>query len=88
MGVAVALGYKEQAMDLNEGQTLGELVSLLLEDHGEALEAQLLEMRDPITLLPFMHIYVNGRDPSMAEGFRTILHEGDDVMIMPRLSGG
>jgi len=88
LDVAAVLGGKEHTPDIREGTSVGELLSALFALHGERLAALLLEKDEPMTLLPHMRIYINGRGLDFLDGFATVLHEDDDVMIMPQLSGG
>jgi len=88
MDVASVLGGKEHVLDLPDGVALGGLVELLISRYGGRLGALLLTEGAQMELLPHMRIYVNGRGPEFLQGFDTILQDGDDVMIMPRLSGG
>jgi len=88
MDVALALGGKEQILDISDGLTLEELIAFLIDKYGEGLEALLLKEREPVELLPHIKIYINGRSPGFLQGFNTVLQNEDDVMIMPQLSGG
>jgi molybdopterin synthase sulfur carrier subunit len=40
------------------------------------------------TLLPYLRLMVNGRDIAFLDGMNTLLKEGDEVLIMPPVSGG
>ena len=85
---AAVLGAKEQVMHIDDGMTVRGLLTMLLDEHGERLSALLLKSREPMELIGHMRIYVNGRSLEFLSGLDTGLHEDDDVMIMPQLSGG
>jgi len=88
MDVASALGGKEHVLDLPGNTDLRGLLELLIGKYGEPLAALLFTEGSQMELLPHMRIYINGRSPLFLQGLDTVLHEEDDVMIMPQLSGG
>jgi len=88
LDVAAALGGKEQSMEIPEGETLRGLLTILCDRRGERLSALLLQNRDPMELAPAVKVYINGRGAVFLHGLDTALSDGDDVVIMPQVSGG
>ena len=88
LDVAQVLGAKEQTVSIADGATVGGLVALLLEKHGEPLRALVMQGGGVPELAPHVKLYVNGRGVDFLEGMDTLLKDGDDVVIMPQISGG
>jgi molybdopterin converting factor small subunit len=88
MNVAAVLGGKEMALEVGEGAVVLDAMALLLDSHGEALAKLILQSRSPMGLAPGVKVYVNGRGIDFLGGLQTPLSEGDDLLIMPQLSGG
>ncbi|MDR0841928.1 MAG: MoaD/ThiS family protein [Acidobacteriota bacterium] len=87
LGLRRALGQKQTEIDLPEGATLDDLFSYMKEKWGEPLAAQLF---DPETgkVLPQLQILVNGQAIHSLAGIKTLLKEGDEVRLLPLISGG
>ena len=88
LNIAQVLGGKEYTVHVDDGATVQGVIGLLLVRYGEPLGALLLQNREPLELLPFVKIYVNGRGADFLDGLDTKLQEGDDVLLMPQISGG
>jgi MoaD family protein len=71
-----AAGRRDDAVDLFEGATLGDIIAIAREryppEFGEVLGAS--------------RVWVNGDEP--ASGSATPLSDGDEVAILPPVSGG
>ena len=67
------------------GETVGEALSALTTRY-EALSSNLYT--DDGELRHFVNVYVRGEDIRYLEGMETILHKGDEVMIIPSIAGG
>ena len=74
-------------LEVPEGTTVGGLLVKLMETRGEALSPHLF---DPDTNLPLPHvrIMVNGQTIGFLNGLKTILNEGDEVLLLPLVAGG
>ena len=88
LDVAAVLGAKERVMDIPEDDTVRGLLMALCAGYGERLSALILQCQDPLELAPNVKVYVNGRGAVFLDGLDTVLHDGDDVLIMPQVSGG
>ena len=81
------LGKGEIELSVPEKSTMQELVTTLVNSFGDELASLLL---DPKTrkILPHIRLMVNGRDIAFLSGMETVLQPGDDVLILPPVSGG
>ncbi len=67
------------------GETVGELVTALLERHP-GLGGQLLTPNGELNR--FVNVYVNGQDVRYLEGLATAVADGDEVRLLPAMAGG
>lgn len=84
------LGKGEVEFRLPEGSSLDDLLFSLISTYGEGLSPHLfsaegkgLPQKTRIT-----RIMINGRDIEFLNGLGTVLHEGDEVLILPIMPGG
>jgi molybdopterin synthase sulfur carrier subunit len=74
------------AKDLqSSGGTVGELIENL-EGQYPGIKGRLCE--EDGVLRRFINVYVNGEDIRYAKGVDTTLKDGDEVSIIPAVSGG
>jgi len=81
------LGNGEIDMPVPENTTLQELVAILVNRFGDELTSLLREPENKNSL-PTVRYMVNGRDIAFLNGMETALHSGDEVLILPPVSGG
>jgi molybdopterin synthase sulfur carrier subunit len=81
------LGKGEVELAVPEGSTLRELLAMLVERWGDELASRLFEPKTR-TVLPYIRLMVNGRDIAFLDRMETVLRNGDDVLILPPVSGG
>jgi molybdopterin synthase sulfur carrier subunit len=81
------LGKGEIELSLPEKSTLKDLVTTLVNRSGDELASLLLEP-ETRNVLPHIRLMVNGRDIAFLEGMETVLQPGDEVLILPPVSGG
>ena len=81
------IGQGEVEVSIVEGSTVESLLSLMIKTWGEKLSSYLCGP-DRASPLPHMRIMVNGRDIGSLNGMDTALQEGDEVLILPPVSGG
>jgi sulfur-carrier protein len=81
------LGSGEVDLLVPDQSTLGDLVSAMVGRWGDELSSLVI---DPKTGTAFPHIrfMVNGRDIAFLNRMGTVLLEGDEVLILPPVSGG
>ncbi len=81
------LGQGEIELSVPERSTLQELVTMLVNRFGDEL-ASLLLKPETRNSLPYIRYMVNGRDIAFLSGMETMLQSGDEVLILPPVSGG
>ena len=81
------IGRGEIEVSLPGNTTLQELVASLVERYGDEL-ASLLRGPQTGNALPYIRYMVNGRDIAFLKGMETALQSGDEVLILPPVSGG
>jgi molybdopterin synthase sulfur carrier subunit len=82
-----ALGQRLIEIDLPQESTVEDLFAYMKKRWGEKLNSRLFH---PETgqVLDHLRVMVNGQTIRFLEGMNTPLHEGDEVLIMPLVSGG
>jgi molybdopterin converting factor small subunit len=78
------LGLSEDEMWVPDGTRLGDLCTLLEEEYGEEAR-RVLRGAEPFDGLV---VLINGRHHFTLEGNKTVLAEGDRIVVMPPISGG
>ena len=79
-----AVGQKELSRTVDDGMTVGDVLSTL-EAEYEGLEGQLLEEG---SVRPQLSVLKNGRDVVHMEGVATALEDGDRLSVFPPVAGG
>jgi len=87
LGLKQIIGQSEVQISIPEGSSLQELVSLMVERWGTELSSRLFDS-DGISLLPHNRIMVNGQDLAFLDGIKTVLHDQDEIHIIPPVAGG
>ena len=77
----------DHAVEVSEGTTVGGLLVALLKARGEALSSLLFDPKTNLPL-PYVRIMVNGQTIRFLNGLKTILNEGDEVLLLPLVAGG
>lgn len=67
--------------------TVRRLIDLLSEKIGPHVRDLILDNLGS-SLLPYIKIFVNGRDIEFLKGLDTVLMDGDEVVIIPPAGGG
>ena len=87
LAIKKILGKGEIELSVPEKSTLQELVTTLVNRSGDELASLLLEP-ETRNVLPHIRLMVNGRDIAFLDGMETALQSGDEVLILPPVSGG
>ena len=81
------MGSGETELSFPEGSTLAQLITTLVNRWGAELASHLYEPNTK-SLRSHIRLMVNGRDIAFLEGMETVLRNGDEVLILPPVSGG
>jgi sulfur-carrier protein len=82
-----ALGQRLIEVDLPQDSTVEDLLGYMKKRWGEKLNCRLFHPDDG-KVLDHLRIMVNGQTIHFLKGMNTLLNEGDEVLIMPLVSGG
>ena len=85
--IADALGGRKIEVELNDGADISKLLDHLSETYGETFRNRIFH-EDGSAKDGWFAITLNGSNIFAYEGFSCLLKEGDDVLILPALSGG
>lgn len=69
-----------------DASTLKEALNILTEEYGEMFKTKIFDPKG--NLKRQIKIYVNGRDMRFLNQLATLLNEGDEVLILPAVTGG
>ncbi len=81
------LGKGEVELSVPERSTLRELLTTMVNRWGDELASRLFEPKST-SVLPYIRLMVNGRDIAFLNRMETVLQNGDEVLILPPVSGG
>ena len=81
------VGQRLTEIDLPDGSTVEDFLAYMSERWGDKLSGRLFEPEGG-AVLPYVRIMVNGQTIQFLEGTETPLVEGDEVLILPPVSGG
>jgi sulfur-carrier protein len=81
------LGKKKIEIELPEGSTVDSVFTYMKKRWGEKLDSHIFHP-DSGQILDHLRIMVNGQTIRFLKGMDTLLEEGDEVLIMPLVSGG
>jgi molybdopterin synthase sulfur carrier subunit len=81
------VGQRLTEIDLPDGSTVEGFLTYMAERWRGELSGRLFEP-DGGAVLPYVRIMVNGQTIQFLEGMETPLVEGDEVLILPPVSGG
>ena len=87
LGLKQIIGQRLTEIDLPHGSTVEDFLTYLTERWGDKLSARLFDPETG-TVFPHVRIMVNGQTIQFLEGMETPLKEGDEVLILPPVSGG
>jgi molybdopterin synthase sulfur carrier subunit len=87
LGIKEVIGQKLTEIELPPGSTVEDFLTYMREKWGDQLSDRLFNP-DGGAVLPHVQIMVNGQAINFLKGMETPLKEGDEVLILPPVSGG
>ncbi|MEJ2101009.1 MAG: MoaD/ThiS family protein [Desulfobacterales bacterium] len=81
------IGSGEVTLSIPPASTLQDLVGIMIKRWGKKLATRMCEP-DSTRPLPYIRLMINGRDIAFLNRLETQLQEGDEVLILPPVSGG
>jgi molybdopterin converting factor small subunit len=85
--VKTLLGRGEMELSLADGATVDDALTELTQIGGETLAPYLAVPKEESAHAP-LRVMVNGRDIAALAGRKTVLEEGDDILIFIPIAGG
>lgn len=87
LGIKKIIGRSNIDVALPEESVLASLLSDLVKRYGKELSSTVYE-KNSTRIFPHIRVMVNGRDIEFLNGTGTVLKDGDEVLILPPVSGG
>ncbi len=87
LGIKEVVGQRLIELDLAQGTTVEILIRYMKDKWGDKLSGRLFDP-DSGAVLAYVRIMVNGQAIDYLQGMATLLKEGDEVLILPPVSGG
>ena len=87
LDIKKVIGSREVTLQIPPATTLEALLEIMIKRWGKELAARLCEP-DSLAPRPYIRLMVNGRDIAFLNRLETVLKEGDEVLILPPVSGG
>lgn len=87
LGIKDVIGQRLTEIELPDGSTIEDFLKYVRERWGEELSARLFHPNS-VDVLPFVRVMINGQTIEFLEGMATPLKDGDEVLILPPVSGG
>lgn len=81
------IGQRELEVTLPPESTVKDLMAWMNNQWGESLSSHLFK-EGTDSLLPHIRLMVNGRSIEFLGGIDTPLHDGDEFLMLPIVSGG
>lgn len=87
LGLKEVIGQRRTEIELPPGSTVEDFLAIIKERWGEGLAGRLFDAESG-AVLRYVRIMVNGQTIRFLQGLETPLSEGDEVLILPLVSGG
>jgi molybdopterin synthase sulfur carrier subunit len=87
MGLKQVVGQRLLEIDLPRGSTVDDFVAYMKKRWGDKLSPHFIDPQNG-SVHPHVRIMVNGQTIQFLKGMQTLLNEGDEVVILPLVSGG
>jgi len=87
LGIKRAIGHETIEIDLPQESTIENFLAHMKERWGDKRYPYLFSPEND-TVHPHVRINVNGQTIQNLQGIKTLLKEGDEVLILPLSSGG
>ncbi len=80
------VGKREEQIQLSDPASLEILIEQLSKKYGEEFEDYVCD--ETGKMRGHLQVLINGQSASAEQGMKTLLHEGDEIAILPPVGGG
>ena len=87
LGIKDVIGQRLTEIELSSGSTVDDFLTYMKERWGDELSTRLFHPNS-VEVLPYVRVMVNGQTIEFLEGRETPLKDGDEILILPPVSGG
>jgi MoaD family protein len=87
LGIKEVVGQRLTEIKLPHGSTVEDFLMHMKEKWGDELSNRLFNPESG-AVLPHVRVMVNGQSINFLKGMETPLKDGDEVLILPPVSGG
>ena len=87
LGIKDVIGQRLTEIELSSGSTVDDFLTYMKERWGDELSTRLFHPNS-VEVLPYVRVMVNGQTIEFLEGTETPLKDGDEILILPPVSGG
>ena len=87
MNLKKIIGKSEVEISVPKGCVVKEFIEEIVKIYGEDLANNLFDTNNS-SLLSHIRLMVNGQDIGFLNGMGTVLHDGDEILILPPACGG
>lgn len=87
LGLKEVIGQRLTEIEFSHGSTVEDFLAHMRERWGDKLSTRLFDPESG-AVLPYVQIMVNGQSINFLRGMETPLKDGDEVLILPPVSGG
>jgi len=87
LGIKEVIGQRLTEIELPRGSTVEDFLTCMRDRWGDKLSARLFHPESG-AVLPYVQIMINGQTINFLQGMETPLKEGDEILILPPVSGG
>ena len=81
------VGNREVQLEVGKGATIRELLYDMVKRYGDEFERLVIDS-EAETLAPSIKVLLNGRNVELLKGLKTVVSDGDIVVIFPPVGGG
>jgi len=80
------IGREEISLSIEERSTIRDVLKQLVKIFGKDFENTIFESPDEIS--KYIILSLNGKDIRSFDNLNTLLHEGDEIILLPAIAGG
>lgn len=84
--LADIIGREEISLSIEENSTINDVLKQLVIEFGKDFENTIFKSPDEIS--KYIILSLNGKDIRSFDNLNTLLHTGDEIILLPAIAGG